>query len=486
MLKKSTLTGIFCLSFLTGIFTGSNFATVATGVIYGLIFFVILFYIFNNQLIYYLIAILGLVFGNLGLNDILYRHNTPAPFATTIELSGIIIQPPLKKNLQQFLIVDNLSAGDQKYTGRIRITTDANQDYSYGQKLVITGQLQPVEDFADNFSYQGYLARDNIFYLSHYPEILTNGPDQRNYFYYIYQLKNYLEKQIHNNHPPPLSDLLSGLLLGTRQALPDQTYQAFKTVGLTHIIVVSGFNLTIFSGLFLKLLRGRLPRLICLIITLFCLIVFTVITGAEASIVRALIMITLMIVGPFLSRQSSGFQSILLAATIMVGFNPLILWYDPGFHLSFLATMGLALFGTPFDNIFSQLRLPAFITGTLAETLAASLLSLPYVAKNFGTLSLIFPVTNIIILPLIPFTMLAGVSNLIISAANLPLITPLIRLSTDILLTFIIGTAEFFSKLPLATIEIQPTGPDLFIIYLLISGFYLLIRPYANQPLLKN
>jgi competence protein ComEC len=404
-------------------------------------------------------------------------------------LTGVILYPPeIKNNKQQLIITDLLDENNNKYDGNLLVSTSPFPLYQYNQYIQVTTNITKPENFTEDFSYTGYLSLRQIFYIGNFPQVTV--PNSTNphpstsflsqFFQKIYALKNNLLQQINRILPYPHSGLLSGLLLGVKNALPTNLYNAFRTVGLTHIIVVSGFNLTIFATLFLTHFRGYIPRIYLLFLTIFCITVFTILTGAESSIVRALFMTIIMISAPFFGRKSNSAISILLAACIMIILNPFILWYDAGFHLSFLATIGIVYFSPIVSPIVSKIPLPEIITGTLGESLSAMIPTTPYIMYSFHQISLVAIISNIIVLPFIPIIMLLGFITLVLSYLHTALAL-LPNLITTFLLTFIIKTTEFFSEIPYASTQITISTKRMTIIYLVLIIFVFVHQYFPNK-----
>ena len=203
---------------------------------------------------------------------------------------------------------------------------------------------------------------------------------------------------------------------------------------------------------------------------------FTLLTGAESSIVRAFFMSIILITAPFLSRKNNPTIAILLAACIMIFINPLILWYDAGFHLSFLATLGLIHISPIISPIIKKIiPLPDSIQSTLSETLSAMIPTTPYIAASFHQISLIALISNILVLPLIPITMATGSISIIFSL--IPQISGPINIITNTLLSYIILIGQKLSQIPYSSIDIEIPKTWLFFFYLII---YIILKSISK------
>lgn len=259
------------------------------------------------------------------------------------------------------------------------------------------------------------------------------------------------ERAITRVLPEPHASLLTGLLTGGRSGLPQNLSNDFRTAGLSHIVAISGFNITIIltflSSLlfFLPLKRRFWPLAIG--ITLFVIFV-----GASASVVRAGIMGILGLIAIQADRTAKPRQLILWTAFLMSMWNPLSLWYDAGFQLSFLATIGIAELGGPLKRLFRFAPESFGIRESLAATIAAEIATLPVSMLLFRQISLVAPLSNLLVAPLIPLTMLIGFIATLFGALYQPLGLLISTIAWG-LLSLIIEIVHISASIPFAAIH---------------------------------
>jgi len=280
--------------------------------------------------------------------------------------------------------------------------------YSYGDELEVKCLLEIPK--SETFDYQMYLAKDGIFYLCRKAKIEVMAREQSNKFYaVILKIKSRLQKNIDKAIPAPQSGLLSGLLLGGDDKLSKEMQVNFSRTGMTHIVAVSGYNVTIIAeylmllGIFLGLWRKQAFWFALTGIFLFVLLV-----GFPASAVRAGIMGSLLLWAMKNGRLANAQNAIIFSAGIMLLINPLLLRYDIGFQLSFLATIGIVYFSPFLENKMMKKYRAFGIWEILILTLSAQVFVLPIILFNFQNLSLISPLANVFVLPIIPLTMFLG------------------------------------------------------------------------------
>lgn len=260
-----------------------------------------------------------------------------------------------------------------------------------------------------------------------------------------------------NALPEPSASFALGLLLGTRGLIPKEVQDMLTTVGLTHLIAVSGYNLTILINAARKPLRN-VSKFLALMAPLWLILVFMLLTGFSASIVRAAIVSGLSLFASYYGRSYKPVVLIMLSAVITLAYNPAYLWSDVGWQLSFLAFYGILVIGPLMERL---LRAERTIAKLIIESMAAYIITLPLIMGLFGNVSIIAPVANLVILPLVPFVMfMAFISGMFGIATPL---APVLGLPLKILLASMLGVMEFLAKLPLASITIPPTNLALFL-----------------------
>lgn len=275
---------------------------------------------------------------------------------------------------------------------------------SRGERLEVMCRVTPPDNEAAGFDYRGYLAKDGIAGLC-WPTKWEKLPE-REWYTPLFSFRGHILETLTRHIPQPESALVSGLLLGGDEGLSRGTQAEFKTAGLSHIVAVSGYNVTIvaetllFALVFLGLRRRQAFWLILLGVWIFVLL-----SGASASAVRAGIMGSLVFTAFQFGRPQLGMRALCLAAAAMLFWNPLLLRSDAGFQLSFAATTGIML-------LAGELAFPAGLLGAAGRlalsTFAAQLFVAPLLLFHFHTLSLIGLLANLFVLPLVPFTMLLG------------------------------------------------------------------------------
>lgn len=246
--------------------------------------------------------------------------------------------------------------------------------------------------------------------------------------------------------PEPHAGFLAGILFGTRSTMTKELIDAFVTTGTIHIVALSGQNLSIFTGTFASWLTSIVSRRISSLLIIFLLVWFLWFVGPSPSLVRAVIMGSLTLLAVIFGRRNLSIFSLVLAVGTMLVLNPS--WIgDLSFQLSVLATLGIILFGSPkgTKNMWS------WIQDELRITLAAQLFTTPLIFFQFHRISLVAPLTNILIGWTMPFIMGLGWVAAIAGYIWQPLgLLP--AWAAWVLLTYVIRVVEATARLPFAGI----------------------------------
>lgn len=270
---------------------------------------------------------------------------------------------------------------------------------------------------------------------------------------YLYALKSSFESQINKLYPEPHASFMAGLLTGSRKGIPNDLMEQFRITGLTHIIAISGYNISIIIVIIQSMLFWMSPKL-RYGSAVTCIIGFTVFVGASAAVVRAAIMGILGLTALHVGRKTTALLSVLWTALFMVAWNPKILWYDAGFQLSFLAVIGLIEISPILEKYMKHVPQTLAIRESLTMTIAAQIAATPFIISMFGTLSLIAPLANIIVAPALPIAMLLGAIGTLVSYVSMPL-GLLISYGGWATLEWIIYVAKIGAHIPGASINMH-------------------------------
>ena len=402
--------------------------------------------------------------GALRLQSALGENQYSTWLESKQKVEGYIVQD-VDVRLDKQLITFRPKGFDQN----ILITANLDQEFFYGDWIVAEGKLQEAKNFSD-FDYQKYLERFNVYAVMGYPKILILKSHQLNPVKeFLLKVKYGFADRVGGFIKEPQKSLLMGILIGARKTLPQNIVENFNNTGTSHIIAVSGFNITIIISA-LGSLVYVFGRRASFWLAMLCLVAFVVIAGASASVIRASVMGFLLLLSFRFGRQYSVRPALFFSGFIMLLLNPRILFWDVGFQLSFAATLGIVYFmpllGKIFENLGDFLGLKTLVLTTLSAILA----TLPLILFTFGRLSLSALLVNILILPAVPFAMLFGFLSVV------PVLGQGFAFVAAGLLFYIIKITEIFARLPYSSIDLKISTPIFWVLVILVFGLYFGLR----------
>ncbi|MNL17502.1 Competence protein [compost metagenome] len=280
------------------------------------------------------------------------------------------------------------------------------------------------------------------------------------------QVRDWFANAVRLAIPDPQASLGIGYLVGQRRALPEDLAAALQIAGLTHVVVASGYNLTILVRLARRLFT-KVSKYMSALMASGMIVSFIAITGASPSMTRAGLVAGLSLLAWYYGRKFHPLILLVLVAAVTVLISPSFAWGDLGWQLSFAAFAGVMIVAPLAQRYFFGARKPGTIRQILGETVAAQLVTLPILVLAFGQFSNVAVVANLLVLPLVPLAMLltfiAGITGLI-----LPSVAGLVGAPAQWLLQYMIGVAEYLSKLPWAQTQIEINGWFVAVSYIVI------------------
>jgi competence protein ComEC len=408
--------------------------------------------------------------------DLAYYNDRPEK--TIVE--GVLAAPPemddarisirmKAESLRLAQSVDGNSTAPLLVEGQLvaRVQDALALDWRYGDRLRLEGWLETPPEF-EGFSYKDYYAHQGIYSQFSVSNSWKVAEDQGNRLKgWIWDLRGRALLMIYRLFPDPEAALLAGILLGVEGGIPDELVEAFRATGTAHIIAISGFNMAIVAGLFILLFKGLLGPRRGALAAVVGVVIYTILVGASAGVVRAAIMACLGVFAAQLGRRQDGVNSLALVAALMALVTPYILW-DVSFQLSFLATLGLVLFATPMTDSYTSFTsryLPEtwvrWSVGPVGEyilcTLAAQVMVLPLMIYLFHDLSLISVIANPLVLPAQAPLMILGGLAVLLGLLVQPVGQAVAYVAWPFL-AYTIRVVEWLARAPMASIPFGEVG----------------------------
>ena len=342
----------------------------------------------------------------------------------------------------------NISVNNQPMKGSIFVSTTSYLDIKRDDHVDFRGKLS--EGFG---SYAAVLRYGTI-------TTATDGSTP------IRELRDNFAAGVRNGVPEPEASLGVGFVVGQRSALPDELDEQLKIVGLTHIVVASGYNLTILVR-FARRILAKHSRYLALVSSTGLVVAFVAFSGLTPSMTRAAAVTILSLLAWYYGRRFHPLLLILFVASATAYINPMFVWADIGWYLSFLAFFGVLILSPLIVTRIYGERTPPAIAQMVIETIAAELMTLPLILLAFERIPVFALLANVLVGPTIPFAMLAttfaGVGGMMV-----PALAGFFAVPTTIIVGYTVAVVELLSSVSWAQVvtQISPVA---------LGGFYLFL-----------
>ncbi len=391
-------------------------------------------------------------------------HSVANLIGQNVSMSGQVVGTPFWDSDGQYVLtLTHLSVNGQPYSGTIRVKSllsNAQEGYT----IATSGKLYHTAAKADA----------QIIYAD--TQIISMQQP------WLVRVKNNFDNGLTNALPKPANQFMEGIILGNRSGLPTDIQDELNRIGLAHIIAVSGYNLTILIIILHKTMCTKWKWLL-MISSLWMIVGFVLLTGAVASIVRAGVMSGLFVVFHYYGKRLSAAYALALTALITILINPAYLLSDLGWQLSFAALAGIVFFADPIKQLLPK-RLP-LLSEIIAVTLAAQILTIPLIAFTFGQLSLIAPLSNLLIMPFIPLLMAVGLAAGFVGMI-FPNMASIIFAPLNVLVRWLLELVSYLANLHFAALDIARPSLLLLLSYYGVVLGAMLIRWLPHHSLRYN
>lgn len=415
------------------------------------------------------VVVIGLLAGLWRGGDMLRQIDIYAHVAEQkVAVQGVVTQDSTYGSKGQIdFMLDHVRINERHVPGQVRVTSFDPVEPKQGDTVVASAKAKPG---FGNYQLGMYFAKVQV--ISHNDSLLG-------------RVRRMFSAEILNVIPEPQASLGLGFLLGIKSQLPDSLNDQLKLVGLTHIVVASGYNLTILVRAARRLLAKR-SKYQATAAAVSLMVGFVAVTGLTPSMSRAALVTSLSLAAWYYGRAIHPVLLLLFSAAVTAGINPLYVWGDVGWYLSFLAFGGVML-GAPLlqKRLFGQREAPQLVQ-ILLETLCAELATLPLTLFVFGSVSVVAIPSNILVTPLVPLAMLltfvAGVASVVWPGPGAWLALP-----AHWVLTYMTSAVSWLAGIPWAKQALGLDALGLIAAYglLLVGGLTLWRRTQFNY-LSKN
>ncbi len=398
----------------------------------------------------------------LGMARLEYTEKQVSPYTVfegeKMELEARVVQEPDVRETTTHLYVVPLdtSVGEE----RILVTADRflieNEGIGYGDSIRVEGTLKKPQAFMTDtgraFDYAGFLRAKGVWYTISYAEV-TLITHEETRMGTLFQGKHAFLTALERALPEPASGLGEGMLLGVKRALGEHLDTVFREVGIIHIVVLSGYNIMVVVVILTYFLAFVFSPRMNMVVGSVTIVLFALLVGLSATVMRASLMAILLLIARGTGKTYAVLRALMFSGMVMLVWNPYLLMNDPGFQLSFLATLGLILFSPHIEKHLVFIPEKYGMRSLLTATLSTQVVVLPLLLYHTGMVSLIGVITNMLVLPMVPtamiLTFVTGVCGLLSDTLGIA-----VGYSAYLSLQYVIVVAEICARVPFATVTI--------------------------------
>ncbi len=434
-MSKGRIFLLLNLSFVGGVFLFMLFKMSLVFIYFLGVGFIILAAVFWKEKKVKLIAFLGLFFilgflrGYLHENKILEEKSAyNSLIDKEVILKGMVSGEIFESEKSSQIVLSRLSLRSAvpsattalPLPGKILLFAEHGVFYDYGTLLQVKGKVSLAKPFG-YFDYPRYLQQQRIYAIIFRPEISAIKENQGNFLLapttnilvwghsQVFKVKDKFKEAAGYILPEPGVSVFKAMTLGLKKEVPKEVKENFRRSGVSHLMAVSGLHVSIIAMILLFLLLGLgLWRKHAFYLALAGIFFFVILVGAPPSAIRAGIMGFLLLLAVHLGRLSRATSAIVFAAAVMLLINPILI-ETVSFQLSFLATLGIIHLFPLFEKLF-LIQVPDILKlkSIFWVTISAQAATLPVIIYHFKEASIIAPLINILVLPVVPFIMTFG------------------------------------------------------------------------------
>lgn len=453
-----------CIIFICGVFVRTlipfGWVTISFFAFAGLCAWAAYRYHREPPALFVAVALIAFAFGSARMHGGIVEHEPllDARVGEKVVLEGIVQDEPdvRENNVRIPLRVSVIATTTVDTKIAVLVIAPLHTDVAYGDRIRAEGELALPEAFETGegrvFDYPGFLAKDRILYQMSFAKVERLEGNEGFFLksWALWLKQRYLDG-LANALNEPQAGLAGGITVGDKRGLGEELSETFRIVGLTHIVVLSGYNIMVVVEALLRWL-ARAPQALRLSIAGFVAFFFAAITGFASASTRAAAMAMIAITGKATGRTYLASRALAVVAVGMIAWNPYVLAYDPGFQLSIIATAGLIFISPLLEKYLRWVPERFGVREIASATIGTQLAVLPLLLYQNGMLSVFALPANLLALAVIPWAMLvsaaAAVCGLFAGVS-----APVFGFPAYVVLSYVIYVAEGFAMAPLSSMQ---------------------------------
>lgn len=389
----------------------------------------------------------------------------------SISVTGKVLEQPLIKNEKQQFVFEVNNVNDMPIKEKTLVSAPPSYNINYGDVICLTGKLSDIEEpvFPNLFNYKTYLQREKIYTKFYVDEIEHIENDSNIIKQLSLKVKQNINTKIEKYFEVPVSSILKSMIVGDKTSIEPDLKNDFINTGLIHILVISGLHIGFIVVIILFIFRlFGLPLKIVYLLAIPTIFFYAILTGSNPPAIRATIMASCILLTFVLNRESLIYNSICLAALIILIYNPQYL-FTASMQLSFIATIGIIYFYPRIYNSFSKIKnkFCKYILSIFCVTLSVQIALIPILIFYFGKFSVISFIANILIVPIVGFIVaLSFIFYIFTFISNY--VATYFSILLSYVLNLILIVIHYFANLNFSVLETKVPGINEIILYYLI------------------
>lgn len=416
-----------------------------------------------------LVFVVGMLLGLLRATPVEQELRTYSNFiGHSVTIQGYVYEDvAVGGNREQQFKIKDIKIEDKTLSGIVWVSTTSQVEIKRGYKVELNGKIQ-----------KGF---GNISAAVYRPTIISIKDPRTDT---ARELRDVFSERIHDNIASPEAELGVGFLVGQKSGLPEDLGTSLQIVGLTHIVVASGYNLTILVRLARRLF-ARISKYQATVASSGLIVGFLLVTGMSPSMSRAAIVSGISLAAWYYGRSVHPLVLLPFVAGVTAFIQPQFVWGDLGWYLSFAAFAGVMIIAPLLQHYFFGPERPRLFRQIAGETIAAQIATMPIIALSFGVIALYALPSNLLVVPLIPFVMgfvfAAGVCSFFF-----PPLAIIFAAISYMLLHYIVIVVETISRTPNAQVDVTFTMHILAIYYILLLAVAVYMQRKTKHDFRQN
>ncbi|MDF2821472.1 MAG: putative rane protein [Clostridiales bacterium] len=375
--------------------------------------------------------------------------------STEVQVKGLV-ESKNSKNCKVSVVVRTISIDigtlEELKPTKVLVYLPEGVDVDIGAYILAKGELVKLQEPTNDgqFNEVIYYKAKGIWYKLYADECNVLLVKDINTKKSLMSIRDNIAQKFDEMYDQEKSGIIKGILLGDKNQISEEIKDLYKENGIAHLLAISGLHVSIIGySLYKLLLRFRVPLKSSTTISIVLLLIYSVLTGSSTSTIRAVIMLSLMILANVLQRTYDTLSAISLAATIIIFINPYQL-YDSSFILSFSAVLSIVLIPTKVYQIYKP---KSKIIKSLIASFSVTLGALPITAYLFYEIPVYSTILNLIVIPLMSLLMPVIICSLLCNPISSIACAPFVFIAEGILDLYEI-LCNFFIHLPFSKVVV--------------------------------